>query len=159
MKRVFTISLIWCFILGFMHQVNGQGLLTQQKPVIEKQVDSIFHEMVKAAENMEYDKLSKGVDDRYHAGFITNGSYWPQYDSLISILKSRSQGVTKQTITIQKEKVTVLSENIVLLTAFGDTIVEVNSGDPFAVKFYWSFVYEKINGKWMVIQSSQSSAR
>jgi hypothetical protein len=159
MNKTLTISMICCLYLGFISHSSGQIISDQQKLVIEKQVDSIFHGMVKAAENLEYDKLSEGVDDRHHAGFITNGSYYAQYDSLIRILTAKSRGVTKQTITIQKEKISVLSKRIVLLTACGDTKVEVSSGDQFTVKFYWSFVYEKNKGAWKVIQSSQSSTR
>ena len=129
-----------------------------QKSKIEKQVDSIFHTLVKAAENVDYDKISLGVDDRYNSGFIVNNSYFTKYDSLINILKANLRSGTKQSITIQNKKITVLSDNIVLLTASGDTNVELNTGQSFNVKFLWSFVYEKINNDWKVIQSHQSRA-
>ena len=159
MTKTLTISLTCFLILGFVEQSNGQNITNQQKSMIEKQVDSVFHGMIKAAENLEFDKLSKGVNDKYNAGFITNGSYFTQYDSLINSVKTKSQCVTKQSITIQKEKITVLSDSIVLLTAFGDTKIDVSSGNSFTAKFYWSFVYEKINNNWKVIQSHQSSVR
>ena len=159
MKKTLTISLICLLSLGFIEYVNGQNLTNHQKSLIEKQVDSVFHFMIKAGENLDFDILSKGVDDKYHAGFITNGSYYTQYDSLINSLKTKSQGVTRQSITIQKEKITVLSDSIVLITAFGVAEIDVSSGNPFTVKFYWSFVYEKINNNWKVIQSHQSGIR
>ena len=159
MRTIVIISLIGILSMGFINQSTGQNISTQQKSRIEKQVDSIFHCMLKAAENLDYDILNQGVDDKYSAGFITNGAYFMRFDSLLNILKTRSQGITKQSITIQKEKITVLSENIVLLTAYGDTKVDVNFGNSFTAKFYWSFVYEKIVGNWKVIQSHQSSIR
>jgi len=155
-KKVFISSLICVFLLGFINNATGQN---QQKLKIEKQVDSIFHIMIKYADNLEYDKLTKGVDDRYNAGFITNGSYFSQYDSLINSIKIKSLGVTKQSITIQKQKITVVSDNIVLLTAYGDTKIDVNNGNSFNVKFYWSFVFEKFDNNWKVIQSHQSTIR
>lgn len=159
MKIKLTILLICFLTLGFIEQSNGQNITNQQKSLIEKQVDSVFHTMVKAAENLDYDKISEGVDDRYNAGFITNGSYFTQYDSLINILKTNLQVGARQSITIQKEKITVLSDSIVLLTAFGDAKVDLNSGQSFTIKFFWSFVYEKINNNWKVIQSHQSNNR
>lgn len=159
MKKTLTISLICSLTLGFIEHSNGQNITNQQKLKIEKQVDSIFHIMVKAAENLDYDKISKGVDDRYNAGFIINGSYFTQYDSLINILKTKSQGGARQSITVQKEKITVLSDSVVLFTAFGYSKVDLSSGNSFTVKFFWSFVFEKINNNWKVIQSHQSSNR
>lgn len=159
MKKTLTISLI-CFLLsGFIVKLNGQITVTKQNLQIEKQVDSVFHAMIKDAENLKYDKLALGVDDSYHSGFISNESYYMRFDSLITIAQSKSRGVTKQNITVEKEKITVLSDNIVLLTATGISKVDLNSGNSFSVKFFWSFVYERMNMNWRVIQSHQSNYR
>ncbi|HEY4785397.1 MAG TPA: nuclear transport factor 2 family protein [Bacteroidales bacterium] len=158
MKTTLTISFICFLILGFNGQSKGQNLTKLQKSKIEKQVDSIFQTMVKAAENVDYDKISLGVDDRHKAGFIVNNSYFTKYDSLINMLKTNSRSGTKQHIIIQNKKITVLSDNIVLLTASGETNIELATGQSFNIKFLWSFVYEKMNNDWKVIQSHQSRA-
>jgi urocanate hydratase len=147
------------FFFGLLVHSSGQTLSNRHKIIIEKQVDSIFHKMISAAQNLEFDILSQGVDDKQNAGFIAYGAYFAKYDSLINIVKKRSQGVLKQSIALQKEKITVLSDKIVLLVAYGDAIIDVSSGNSFTSKFYWSFVYEKINDLWKVIQSHQSSVR
>jgi len=152
--------LFFSFIfIGFCEQSAGQIISDQQRINIEEQVDSLFHQSIIAAERLEYDQLSRGVDDRHKAGFIVNGSYFTQYDSLMNSLKTKSQRIVKQLITIQQEKITVLSDRIALLNAYGDTKVEVNDGNTFIAKFFWSFVYEKIGEDWKVIQSHQSSIR
>jgi hypothetical protein len=125
---------------------------------IERQVDSVFLSTVKAAENVDYDKISKGVDDRHNAGFIVNNSYYPKYSSMIEILKANLRSGTKQTITIRDKKITVLSDRIVLLTASGSSSVDLNNGQSFNVNFLWSFVYEKLSNDWKVIKSHQSQA-
>jgi hypothetical protein len=159
MKKALTIFLI-CFLLsGLIEKSKGQNTTNQQRSVIEKQVDSVFHSMIVAADNLEYDKLAQGVDDHFQAGFISNNSYYARFDSLITVAKSKVQNVKKQLITIQKEKITVLSDSIVLLTAIGDTEVDLNSGNSVTVKFFWTFVYEKINKSWKVVQSHQSNTR
>ena len=156
MKNKLFSSLICCILFVFINNVAGQN---RQNIKIEKQIDSIFHVMIKAAENLDYDKLTTGVDDRYKAGFIIGGLYYAQYDSLIKNFKAKSVGVIRQNITIQKEKITVLSDNIVLLTASGMANIEVNNGSTFSVNFDWSFVYAKLDDNWKVIQSHQSSKR
>jgi hypothetical protein len=158
MKKIVPISL-FCFLLtGFISRSDGQTLTTAQKSGIATEVASVFHEMIKAGENLDYEKLSSGVDDRQNAGFILNGSYFAAYDSLVNILKANRQDGARQTITIQKEKITVLSDSIVLITAYGDSKVMLNPGQTFTARFLWSFVYEKTNNNWKVIQSHQSRA-
>ena len=159
MSKTFTFALIGFLLIGLIEYSNGQNISNQLKTKIEEQVDSIFHENIISAEHLKYDQLSRSVDDMHQAGFIVNGSYFARYDSLINSLTARSQRIVKQHITIQKEKITVLSDHIVLLTAYGDTKVEVNDGNIFTAKFFWSFVYEKIGKDWKVIQSHQSSIR
>ena len=159
MAKTFSFALMGFLLLCINEHSNGQNISNQQKIKIEEQVDSLFHDNIIAADRLEYDRLSRSVDDMHQAGFIVNGSYFAQYDSLISSLKLRSQRVVKQHITIQKEKITALSDRIVLLAAYGDTKVDVNDGNTFTAKFFWSFVYERIGKDWKVIQSHQSSVR
>ena len=159
MKKALTITLVCSLIIGTTKLSCGQNISDTQKAKIEKEVDSAFHQMIKIAENVNYDLLNIGVDDSRNAGFIVNGQYFAQYDSLISNLKSRAQNLAKQSINVKKEKITVLADNIALLTAFGDSSVELTTGNAFNVRFYWSFVYVKENGAWKVIQSHQSGAR
>jgi hypothetical protein len=141
-----------------IRNLRGQETTTPVKLKIEKQVDSAFHDMIKAAESFDFDKLSKGVDDTYHAGFIVNGGYFVSFDSLLNNLKERAQGA-RQMIVVQKQKITVLSESIALLTAYGDAQINIDNGNSFTAKFYWSFVYQFTGNKWKVIQSHQSGAR
>ena len=158
MKKVIFISLISILIIGSIKNSKGQNLTNLQKSIIENHIDSIFHKMIEYAEILDYDKISLGVDDRYNAGFIVNGSYYTKYDSLIELLKSNVSSGARQNITIHNKKITVLSDSIVLLAASGITNVKLNSNQSFTSNFLWSFVFENINNEWKVIQSHQSQA-
>lgn len=158
MKKILFIILTYSLIPGFFNQSDGQNLTNQQKAKIENQVDSVFHSMIKTAEKLDYDKLNTGVDDRNNAGFIVNGSYYSEYETLAKLLKSNVQDGAKQSITIQKEKITALSDRIVLITVSGIAKVELNSNQSFSSDFLWSFVYEKVKEEWKVIHSHQSQA-
>jgi hypothetical protein len=156
MKTTITILFICILSPGLNGQKAGQKLTNIRKSRIEREVDSIFLSMVKAAESVDYNAISLGVDDRYNAGFIVNNTYYSKYDSMIYILKTNLRSGTKQTITFQNKKITLLSDSIVLLTASGNTNIELNTGQSFNANFFWSFVYEKFNNNWKVIQSHQS---
>ncbi len=155
MKRALTILIIFVLTSGLNGQLKGQNLSDSRKSIIENQIDSIFLDMVEAAENVDYDKISAGVDDRHNAGFIVNNSYYSKYDTMIDILKANLRAGTKQIITFKNKKITVLSESIVLLTASGNANVELNTGQSFIVNFFWSLVYQKFDDEWKVIQSHQ----
>jgi hypothetical protein len=158
MKIPRTLLFACILAFGFNGHLIGQNLSGKQKSETERQVDTIFLSMVKAAENIDYDKISKGVDDRHNAGFIVNNSYYAKYSTMIDILKANLRSGTKQSINIRTKKITVLSEKIALLTASGTASVELETGQSFNVNFLWSFVYEKFDNDWKVIQSHQSQA-
>ena len=158
MKKIIRISFFCIVLLGFTLKIQGQNISLLQIDRNEKQVDSVFHSMITAAENLDYTVLTRGVDDKYHAGFITNGTYYTNFDTLVSKLWTRLQGVKKQHITVEMQKITELSE-IVLHTASGNLMVDLTSGNSFAAKFMWSFVYEKINNSCKVIYSHPSGNR
>jgi hypothetical protein len=157
-ETMITMLVFITMMMAPTRNLRGQDVTSPIKLKIEKQIDSAFHDMIKAAENVDYEKLSKGVDDNNHAGFIINDVYFATFDSLLNKLEERSQGV-RQSITIQKQKITVLSEKIALLTAYGTAKIDINNGNTFTVKFYWSFVYQEIGNKWKVVQSHQSGSR
>jgi hypothetical protein len=156
MKTIAALFLISFFSPVFNGSLKGQNLSIPNAAAIEKQVDSAFMTMVKIAERLDYDKLSNGVDDRYKAGFLVNDSFYADYVSLMRNFGANVQSGTKQSITIQEKKITVLSDTIVLLSASGYTNVQFNSGGMFTTTFLWSFVYVKFNNDWKVIHSHQS---
>jgi len=159
MKKITFVLLAAVFLVCNSKYLSGQELSSSKKSVIEKQLDSLFQASIKAAEKLDYDKLSLGVDDRLSAGFISNNSFYPSYDSLVNLAKTKAQGVLGQSIKVLGKKITVISENLALIAAYGDTRVALSDGRQFELKFYWTFVYCKINKNWKVIQSHQSSQR
>lgn len=157
MKKSF-LSLFFCFLfIGLFNISNGQTVPFKSNPEIEKEIDAVFLNAIKVAESLDVPKLVNCVDDSHHAGFISNGNYYNDFADIANTLKYREPDSVKQSITVMKKKITVLAENIALVTASGVANIEVNGGNPFNSNFFWTFVYEKINNKWKVIQSHQSS--
>ena len=155
MNKLIVISIFSLLALG----LEGQTISKKQTELIKNQVDSVFQKMVVYAEKLDFEKLSLGVDDTYNVGFISNNKYYSQYASLIEDTKLTALGISKQDISIKEKKITVLSEKIVILTATGTAKSYIDDGREILINFHWSFVYEKINNNWKVIQSHQSGVR
>ena len=160
MRTLFmTLCITFMTIGGPIFIARGQHLSDAKRIRIEKEIDAIFQTMITAAEQLDVDKLNEGVDDRYHAGFITNGNYYSGFDALMNNFRSRVQGINSQKITIKTKKITVLTENLALITATGETLVDLAERESLTAHFFWSFVYQKIDNDWKVIQSHQSNTR
>jgi hypothetical protein len=156
MKNLSYAVLLGIIFLGCIPIVNGQTVSGYSNPGIEKEIDAVFMAAIQAAESFDATKLISCVDDRYQAGFISNGVYFTRFDSLANTLNARTPGSVKQHITIQKKKISVIADNIALVSASGVSQIEANGGNPFEVNFCWTFVYQKFNNEWKVIQSHQS---
>ena len=159
MNKLTIISIIFLLSYGFITPAKGQTLSNKQTEQIKNQVDSVFQKMVVMAENLEFNKLSSGVNDTHEAGFISNGKYYARYSALIEDVKNNAQGISHQDISVREKKITVLSDKIVLITASGVAKANLSDGRVIAADFHWSFVYEKIDNDWKVIYSHQSTTR
>jgi hypothetical protein len=156
MKKQFVISLFLMLCVGFIQTSRGQTVSGTSNPGIEKEIDAVFMAAIKAAESFDVAKLVSCVDDRYNAGFISNGVYYSRFDSLANTLNAFA-GQVKQHFTIQKKKISVIADNVALVSASGVSQIEPNDGNAFEVNFCWTFVYQKFNNEWKVIQSHQAS--
>lgn len=145
-------------LFGFTNQLVAQSLTDSQTQLCEKQVDSVFQEMLVLAEKLDFDKLSLGVNDKHKAGFISSGKYYADYANLANEVETTAKGISHQDISIKDKTITVLSDNVVLLTASGSSSATINDGRTIVANFHWSFVYEKNNNDWKVIYSHQSLA-
>lgn len=159
MNKQRTIFIAILLVFGFFSQSKGQTLSGRQTEQIKNQVDAVFQQMVVYAEQLDFDKLSSGVDDSWKAGFIANGKYYANYADLINDVKQNAQGLGGQTISVKEKKITVLSEKIVLINVTGISKATIIDGREISANFLWSFVYEKTGEDWKVIFSHQSTSR
>lgn len=158
MKTFIITLMLFLFSNLFITPVNAQKLTGGKTESIKNEVETFFREMLVYAEQLDYDKLNSGVDDRYNAGFITNGKYYPQYTSVISDMRENARDVSRQDFSIKEKKISVLSDKIVLMTVAGESAITLSDDRKISVSFHWSFVFEKTGNNWKVIHSHQSRA-
>lgn len=151
MKIVLIISIV------FLGSLNAT--YSQCSTKAEKQVDSIFHEMILLAEDLDYDAMSYGVNDKHKAGFIVDGIYYADYATLIETLKEETKCAKNQEITIRYKNIKVLSDNMVLLSATGTSKADLTYGRTYKASFSWTFIFEYTDNQWKVIHSHQANYR
>jgi hypothetical protein len=158
MKNFLILLIIFLQVSILAIPAEAQSLTGQKAESIKNEVEALFKEMLINAENLDYSKLSMGVDDKHSAGFIVNGKYYSKYSPVIDDMKSGAQGISRQDISIKEKKTTVLSDQIVLMTVSGTSRATLNDNQEIVVNFHWSIVYEKIDKNWKVIHTHQSGA-
>lgn len=143
-------------VCGFSHSQNLSSALIDK---IEKEITLIFDKSLKAGEQLDVIGISENINDSLKTGFIDNGNYFKSFQELMVGFKSGIQGLEYQKMNIDTKKITVLSENNVLLTAHGNYSAKVVDSRILTGKFAWTFVYSKINGKWNLIHSHMSNPK
>ena len=159
MSDIVRVSVLVTATLLFGCQTAEQHMSDAQKGAIEETVQSLFEQNIAASEKADLDSLVTSVRDTHNAGFITNGVFYPSFDSLIADVRPGFSRLKGQEITLSDKRITALSPNVVLVTAHGNFAAADKANNTFEGDFAWTFVYAKTGDEWKVIHSHQSSPR
>jgi len=143
-------------VYGFSYSQDLSSTLIKK---IENEISLAFDNSIKAGEKLDVTGISECINDSLKTGFIDNGFYFKSFEELMVGFKSGIKGLEYQKFNIDTKKITVLSENSVLLTTHGNFSAKVFDGRMLTGQFAWTFVYSKINGKWKVIHSHMSNPK
>lgn len=158
-QRIYSLTLTGFLIFGVCEFSHSQDLSSTLIDKIEKEITLIFDKSIKAGEQLDVIGISEDINDSLKTGFINNGYYFKTFEELMVGFKSGIQGLEYQKMNVDTKKITVLSENNVLLTAHGNYSVKVVDGRILTGKFAWTFMYSRINGEWKVIHSHMSNPK
>jgi hypothetical protein len=157
-KIICGIPLIALLTIGMYSFVFAQEDMSP-KDIIIAEINDFFSESIKAGEQLDRNGIIKKVDDSMSAGFIDNGNYFHTFELLMKEFDEGTRGVKSQKMDIVDKKITLLSDNVVLVTAAGDFSVSLDDGRTMNGKFAWSFVYSKINNEWKIVHTHMSNPR
>jgi len=144
--------------LAICSSAFSQELTNSQKEKISSEIAAVFEKNVKAAESIDIKGLADCVNDTLKAGFINN-VFFNSFDEVMKGFEAGINGVESQKFDFSNKKITVLADNLVLLTASGNYSVALEDGRTLYGKFAWTFVYSKINGNWKIIHSHMSNPK
>lgn len=126
---------------------------------IESAINKMFEESIIAGEHLDFDKMKSQIDDRFSSGFINDGKYFKSFDLLFAEYKMTANGIKHQKLTIDHKKITILSDNSVLLTASGQFSATTINNNVVNGKFVWTIIYKEINNEWKIIHTNMSNTR
>jgi hypothetical protein len=150
-KLIFLVLLIVCFSCG----TNNKPVSDAQKEKIKGEVKEVVNNMIKGAEEANFDKMIEPLYDSPYFVFYTNGLTFNYQDVLA--MKSAFDQVLNQKITIIDEKYTFLDNSSVIYTSDITSAVNYKDGhstllEPEALEF----IFKKIDSKWKIIHYCDS---
>ena len=150
-RFIFLVLLIVCFSC----ETNNKPVSDAQKEKIKGEVKEVVNNMIKGAEEANFDKMIEPLYDSPDFVFYTNGLTFNYQDVLA--MKSAFDQVLNQNITIIDEKYTFLDNSSVIYTSDITSAVNYKDGhsvlqDPWAVQF----TFKKIDNRWRVIYHVES---
>lgn len=149
-------------VLGILLCVRTGGSTTDQKAdtkSIEDAVLAVSAEMTRAGEAMDADRLFSYMLESDKVSVIQNGEVMATRQEALERVRGNLRGISTIQYRWKRQFVTVLSPQVALLTAEGDSVVTTTAGDTFTAPFAQTVVFVLRAGSWKAIHAHQSSPR
>ena len=156
MKRIVLMIITFLWICS---GVYSQELTKNQKEKIASEIVADFEKNIKASESFDAKGLTDCVDDTLKAGFMNNGIFLNSFDEVMRNYDEGIRGVKSLKYSISNKRITVLADNVALLTASGNVSLVLEDGRIITGGFAWTFVYTKVNKNWKIIHTHMSTPR
>jgi uncharacterized protein (TIGR02246 family) len=149
-------------VLGISLCVSTGGSAADAKAdpkSIEDAVLAVNAEMTRAAEAADADRLFGYMLETDKGSVIQNGVVLATRLQALERVKRNLSGISKIQYHWSRQYVTVLSPEVALLIAEGESVVNTTAGDTFTAPFAQTVVFVLRAGEWKVIHAHQSSPR
>lgn len=149
-------------VLGVLLWVPAGGGLAdtgEDAKSVESAVLAVSAEMTRAGEALDADRLFRYMLDTDKGSVIQNGEVLATRQEALERVRSNLSGVSKIQYHWKRQQVTVLSPQVALLIAEGESVVETAAGGTFTAPFAQTVVFVLRAGEWKAIHAHQSSPR
>jgi uncharacterized protein (TIGR02246 family) len=149
-------------VLGALLWVpSGGGLADTGEDArsVESAVLAVSAEMTRAGEALDADRLFRYMLDTDKGSVIQNGEVLATRQEALQWVRSNLSGVSKIQYHWKRQWVTVLSPQVALLIAEGESVVDTAAGGAFTAPFAQTIVFVLRDGEWKAIHAHQSSLR
>jgi uncharacterized protein (TIGR02246 family) len=124
---------------------------------VEEAVLAASAEMERAAEAVDAERLFTFMLDTDKGLVIQNGVFLATREEALHQVKSNLRGISKIEYRWKRQHVTVLSTDVALLTAVGESIATTTEGQVIATPFAQTVVFVMREGHWKALHAHQSS--
>jgi hypothetical protein len=149
-------------VLGTLLWVpSGGGLADtgEDAKSVESAVLAVSAEMTRAGEALDADRLFRYMLDTDKGSVIQNGEVLATRQEALERVRSNLSGASRVQYHWKRQYVTVLSPQVALLIAEGESAVDTAVGGRFAAPFAQTVVFVLRDGEWKAIHAHQSSPR
>ena len=138
---------------------GGESATRADTKSVEDAVLAVNAEMTKAAEAGDADRLFSYMLETDKGSVIQNGVVMATRQEALERVKSNLGGIGKIQYRWKRQLVTVLSPEVAVLTAEGESTATTTAGETFTAPFAQTVVFVLKAGNWRVIHAHQSSPR
>jgi len=126
---------------------------------IEEAVLAVSAEMTKAGEAMDADRLFGYMLDTDKVSVIQNGVVMTTRQQALEQVRSNLSGIAGIKYDWKHQYVTVLSPEVAVLAAEGESTATTTAGQTFTTPFAQTVVFVLRDGRWKAIHAHQSAPR
>lgn len=149
-----SVVLLGCISVGGAASGTQSG--TQ---AVEAAVLAVHAEMTRAGEAVDADRLFSYMLETDKGSVIQNGELYATRQEALERVRDNLRRVSRVQYRWTRELVSVLSPEVAVLTAEGESTVTTAAGDTFTAPFVQSVVFVMKGGVWRAIHAHQSSPR
>jgi len=126
---------------------------------IEEAVLAVSAEMTKAGEALDADRLFGHMLDTDKVSVIQNGVVMTTRQEALEQVRSSLRGLAAVKYDWKRQYVTVLSPEVAVLAAEGQSTATTTAGQTFTTPFAQTVVFVLRDGAWKAIHAHQSAPR
>ena len=154
-ERSIILGLAGVFLLGAVG--TPQAGQTSDSRTVEEAVLAASAGMERAAEAADAERLFTFMVDTDKGSVIQNGVFLATREDALRQVKSDLRGISKIEYRWRRRHVTVLSADVALLTAEGESTATTTEGQVFTTPFAQTVVFVMRAGHWKALHAHQSS--
>ena len=155
MTRYFSIFLLLTTLSACTLRVNEPS--PEERAQITNEIMALTSEIRAAAERADADGLFHHHSAAPNAYHINDGKVFTRND-LLSQYRDTYAGVARQEINIGSPNVTILNNDLVLVTSQGRFTSTSKSGSNISGDVAWTYLWKRENGVWTLVHAHQSFA-
>ena len=149
--------LILSGLLALLGAGGGEATTPEDLKAIEDAVLAVNSEMTQAAEALDADRLFSFMLDTDKGSVVQNGVVLVTRQEALERVRANLRGISKIQYRWKQRLVSVLSPDVAMLTAEGESVVNTTAGDSFSAPFAQTVVFVRRAGGWRAIHAHQSA--
>lgn len=147
-----VVGILLCIPTG-----NGLPDARADTKSVEDAVLAVSAEMTRAGEALDADRLFSYMLETDKGSIIQNGVVLATREEALERVRRNLRGINTIQYHWRRQYVTVLSPQVALLTAEGESAVNTTAGETFTAPFTQTVVFVLRAGEWKAIHAHQSS--